>query len=186
MALGDTILPINRALFPNGFCQGPQAIGDFIAQNMQVILPGTISFFVTGPTEPAVEMRSRTWVKTDTTTNTIIGIFNWSPLYGRWLRNHWEYNGGVPPFDERRIYAGVPSVNLGTYDGGEFSGVSDITGPFWQIASEFSDRWPIGVGTTIPIVGTTANVFTITTPATPPAIGVYFIKPTSRIFDRGN
>lgn len=181
----DTILPINRIQTPPGFCGGAQQIADFITQNLQVLLPGTISFFIISPDEPSVEFRDRLWVKTDAATNTVIGYFTYSPFYGKWLANHWQFNGGVPPTNKREIFTGS-LTDLETYDGGESGTVSDTTGPFWEQDTVFSDTWPLGIGATIPTPLTTAQVFTVTTPADPKAIGVYFIKPTGRIYDRGN
>jgi len=181
---GDIILPINRAILPAGFCGGAQEIGDFIAQNMQVVLPGSISFFITQSSEPTVENRSKVWIKTDSTNGTIVGVFTWSPNYGFWLMNRWMFNGGSPPFSERRIFVGQ-STDVPFYDGGESSTVSDVTGPFWVVDPAFADKWPLGVGTTIALPGVTAQEFA-TGANDPKAIGVYFLKPSGRIFVRGN
>lgn len=179
---GDIILPINRAIFPASWCGGAQEIGDFIAQNMQVVLPGSISFFVTQSNEPTVEQHSLTWQKTDPSTGVIIGEFRWSPVFGVWLKNHWST--GVPPFAERKIFTG--SLNdLALFDGGENSTVSDTTGPFWVEDSAFADKSLLGVGAAIPLPLVTAPEF-VTGANDPKFIGVRFIKASGRLYDRGS
>jgi hypothetical protein len=162
-----------------------QALATAIAAAQRVLLPVDVSFFIAGPNEPTVEQRSLVWVKTDAATEVIVGLYRWSPLYSAWLRNHWEFIGGVPPTYERRLFFGTLN-QLETHDGGESGTVTNTTGPFWEVDSTKADKWPIGVGTEVVTVNTTAQVFDDAVPGDPAAVGVYFIKPTGRLFDRGN
>ena len=134
--------------------------------------------------------RDKPWLKLDAITGTIVGIFSWSPTYGQWLSNHWLYAGQTPPLNERRMFVGT-LTDLETYENGEGGTVSATTGPFWALDSAFNGMMPYGAFagsmTTTPIITPlVTSVFDTTGAATDPeAIGVYFIKPSGRIFDRG-
>ncbi len=184
MAINDTILEVDVTPFPAGTCfSNNQDLANAIAQSLQVIFPGSLTPWNIGSDTPSVDFRDRPWLKTDAVTGTILGVFTWSPFYGAWLQNHWQYNGNNPPTNERRIFVGT-LTNLETYDGGEAGTVSDITGPYWVQDTTFNDSAAVGVGT---LAVTPGASFTISTPGagTLSGVGVYFIKPSGRIFDRG-
>lgn len=186
MAISDINLQVNVTPFPPGTCfQTDQDLADGVAAALQVIFPGTLTAWNIGSSQPSVENRDKPWLRLDAITNTITGIFSWSPVYGLWTENHWLYNGGTPPFQERRIFVGT-LTNLQTYDGGEAGTVSDVTGPFWVQDTVFTDGIPVGVGAKVTVPDTTI-VSNVTDGASPlNLVGVYFIKPSGRIFDRGS
>ena len=174
-------LEVIAPTLPPGSCLDPE-IPALIAQT-RVLFPSQFSLFIKGANEPTVEQRTYGWMKTDAITGVIQGIFTWSALYGLWLKPHWTNNS--VPNNERRIWVGSLTA-LETYDGGESSTVSDTTGPFWQQATAMADKFPLGVGGTIPTVGTNDDVFDVGTPASPQGHGVYFVMPTGRLYDRSS
>jgi len=182
MPTDDIILRTEVSPFPPGFCPANnQELANAIAESIEVFLPNEFAFAIMGPNQPTVEQRGRIWAKTDASTGVIVGFFTWNLVVGAWTKNHW--NGGVVPTYERRIFVGT-LTQLETYDGGEAGTVSQSTGPFWQRDTAFSDLWPLGVGTLIAAPLGTLAVFDDATPGVPNAIGVYFIKPTTRLWDR--
>lgn len=189
MAITNTNLPVTITPFPPGTCfQTDQDLANAIAAAIRVTLPGTITPWNVGPNQPAVNDRDKPWLKTDDITNTIVGIFNYSPTYGNWVQNHWLLNGNNPPLNERRIFVGTLS-DLETFDGGEPGTISASTGPFWiQAEAAFTGGVPVGVPADAAIapLGTEA-LATIPATGSPNVnvVGVYFIQPSGRIFDRG-
>ena len=185
--MSDIPLRITPPTLSPGYCMPGTVIGfvNDLFNGAYAWLPDDLAQVVIGSNVPSVDQRDRIWFKTSVTNLSICGIFRWAPTYGLWVQNHWLFNGCVPPTDKREIYVGAAG-NVDTYDGGEVAAVTDVTGPFWEIDTDFDDCWPIGVGATIATVGNTANVFDVSTPAVPPAIGVYFLKPTGRIYERGS
>lgn len=150
---------------------------------IRVLFPSQYSLFIIGSSEPTVEQRDYAWMKTDAITGIIQGIFTWSALYGLWLKPHW--NANTVPSSERRAWIGS-LTSLQSYDGGESATVSETTGPFWERDTNMDDKFPLGVGSTLGVVATAQNVFDDATPGAPQAYGVYWIKPTGRIYDRAN
>lgn len=172
---------------PAGFCLSATSVHDLLTQ-IQAFLPGEFTVWNVGPNQPTVENRTTPWHKTDPTTGIGVGDFDYSAVFGLWLKNHWINNGGSPPFNERRLFIGS-LIDLETFEGGEPGTISDVTGPFWVQDTTFNNLIPVGVGAfiatpntvivspRIPSAGSVAN--------DPGAIGVFFIKPSSRIYDRG-
>lgn len=178
--MAETIdLQVIVPTLPPGGCIDPQ-IRSFM-QQLRVLFPAGYALHITGPNEPSVEERDYLWDKTDSITGALLGTFSWSALYGLWLKPHWI--GASVPSNERRIYLGS-LTSLETFDGGESATVSDTTGPFWKEDTDFQDKWPLGVGATLSTVATDQDVFDDATPGAPQGRGVYFIKPTGRIYDR--
>lgn len=183
--MSNLTLPVLPPSFPAGYCPTPQELANAIAAGLRVILPGWIGLVVIGNNEPTVDQRGGIWYKTEPNANTVVGVCTWSPFYGFWLSNHWLHNGGLPPYNERRIFVGSLS-DLEVYDGGEPGTVSDTTGPFWVIDTDWADKWPLGVGTHIAVVDTDASIFSDAYHGDPDARSAYFVKPSGRLFDRCN
>ena len=163
-AMPDTDIILRTAVspFPPGYCPTTnQQFADDIAA--------------------AVEQRDRIWAKVDDSTGVIIGFYTWNTVVGQWVKNHWPL--GVIPTNERRIFIGS-LLALESYDGGESGTISQSTGSFWVQDTAFTDKWPLGVGTLIAAPLSTLSVFDDAVPGVPDAIGVYVIKPSSRLWDR--
>jgi hypothetical protein len=186
--MADIPLRITPPSLPYGYCM-PGTVQGFVSDIFTgafAWLPDDLGQIVIGPNTPTVEERGRIWFKTETTYSSIVGIFLWSPIYGIWISNHWQYKGGVSPYYERRIFVGT-KTQLELYDGGEPGTVSPCTGPFWEEDTLMRDTFPLGVAATgVPAVYTDAVVFDVAGAAAPEGMRVYFIKPTTRRFDRGS
>jgi hypothetical protein len=173
---------------PAGFCFNATSIHNLLTQ-IQVFFPSVFAVWNFGPDEPTVENRSKPWHKTDSSTSIGVGDFDYSPIFGLWLKNHWINNGGNPPFNERKIFVGS-LTDLELFDGGEPGTVSDTTGPFWQQDTTFNNLLPVGVGLFAPNVNVAVPAPAIASAGAagndPGAMAVYFIKPTGRLYDRSS
>jgi hypothetical protein len=168
---------------PAGSCLNPE-LTQLIGKT-QVLFPAEFSLSIRNPNEPTVEQRDYVWFKTDPITNEIVGTFTWSGVYGLWIQPHFG-TGGVP-LNERRIYIGS-LTSLDTYDGGETGTATETRGPFWIADTNFQNRFPVGVGSYAGTVDTDAGDAPSLTsaPGNPDGRGVYFIKPSGRIYDRSS
>ena len=121
----DIALPVEPPVFPPNYCFAPQQYANDLASGLIVSLPGTVTPWNIGPNAPTTSLRDRPWRKIDPVTGVSVGDFDWSPLYGKWLKQH--FHNGAP------FYQFVPtSVSLDTFDGGEAGAVTPIAGPFWK------------------------------------------------------
>jgi hypothetical protein len=155
-----------------------QETADAIAKSIEVFFPGEFSLTIKSPNQPTVEQRSYTWNKTDASTGQSLDYFEWNTIVGQWTRAHWP--NGLPVY-ERRLWLGT-LAQLELYDGGEPGTVSASTGPYWVQDTNFTDRIPIGAGTTP--VGTSANTQVGADGAKTEVWSAYVIKCTARIWDR--
>lgn len=100
-------------------------------------------------TKPAEIDQDKMWIKVDGSTQPE-GQFVFGG--GSWIWPH-EVPAAGP---ERRLYVGT-AASIDTYDGGSAGAVTDRTGPFWEIDTDFQARMPLGVGT-LPVSGTVVSV----------------------------
>lgn len=96
---------------------------------------------------PTAADRDKIWFNTDT------GRFlRYEGSIGAWVADH-----TVPPNDGRVVLYTGSAGDVDVLDGGS-SGTATLTsGPFWEIAGEFANRFPVGVGT-FPLSGTVVGV----------------------------
>lgn len=96
---------------------------------------------------PAAADRDKIWFNTDT------GRFlRYEGSIGAWVADH-----PTPPDDGRVILFTGDAGSVDTLDGGSSGAVALTSGPFWEIATEFANRFPVGVGT-FPLSGTVVGV----------------------------
>lgn len=125
-------MPINAIVTPGAIPEGacPQSVQEWqnlFAKYLQVTFPLSFAGLNTGNTEPAANMRSFPWYRTnaDGSPDNIYTYFN-----GTWVRPH-----PIAPLDAgMRFYDGT-RASLDTYDGGESGSVTSISGPMWQIVT---------------------------------------------------
>lgn len=127
---------------------------------------------IVSPDQPSVEDQDKLWLQTDAFNNPI-QFFLFSSQYAAWLWPH-----PTPPSDPRLILYTGAAGDVDTLDGGDALAVTETTGPFWEIETEFTDRLPIGAGT-VP-VNTNSQEFDDDTPNYPEVRGVYFLSRTAR------
>ena len=94
------------------------------------------SFFNFGPTTPALNNQIYPWLDNNG--------FWWVFTGGYWTRQNPVAAGSL----ERRIYVGT-TTDLLSYDGGDGTAYSGniYAGAMWEVDTEFSARFPVGVGT---------------------------------------
>jgi len=153
----DINLVVIAPVLPPGSCVSPEVPA--LIGKTQVLFPSNYSLFITGPNEPTVEQRDYSWLKTNSTTGVLIGVFQWSALFGKWLKYHFP-NGNVPS-NERLLYVST-EASLESFDGGEPGSVTATTGPFWEKDKDTT--------------GATATDY----------LSSMWIKPTGRIYDRSS
>jgi hypothetical protein len=112
-----------------------QNLANDIIGGTQAVFNSTIgnSFFNFGPTYPAINNR----------------IYPWLDENGQWWiydQGFWVRKNPVTAAYERRIYVGT-TTDLLSYDGGDGTATATIlTGPMWEVDTEFEARFPVGVG----------------------------------------
>jgi len=107
----------------------------------------------------------------------LVNAFAFHTTLNAWVRRH-PYEAGSPV---RLMWTGDLTA-LQNFDGGDTDTPGQAAGPMWEEDTDMADVFPLGVGTTIATAGDKADVFTVTTPAAPQAVGVYWIKRTARIY----
>lgn len=154
---------------------------DYMSKTVWTLPLGELSGVYVSDTPPADN--SYVWFQIDPTTKGQVypTPFLYSTHYGQWIALY-----PVPALDnERRLWVGTP-VELETYDGGAAGAVTDTTGPFWEIDTDFEDRIPGGVKAagTIAAVSTDydANEAQTAAPNTVQVRGTYIIKRTARVY----
>jgi hypothetical protein len=139
-------MSVNLQLVPGSlstecYPSSPQVLYNEMFEKGVAIL-GDITGILIQSSAPDPEDRDKAWVKLTApggppTSSRPLVWYN-----GQWVARH-PYDPGDPI---RLIWVGDPA-DLDTFDGGSAGTVSDISGAFWEIDSEFAGRVPIGVGT---------------------------------------
>lgn len=130
---------IPGTLASNCWPSTPQALYNEMFAKGVAQVPG-LAGVVASETTPVPGDRDKVWFQLDGA-----GVLV-RPYYfasGEWLAAHPD----EPSSGKRILFVG-DAANIDTLDGGEAGTVSDTTGPFWEIDTEFAARFPIGVGTT--------------------------------------
>ena len=131
-----TLITLTAPSLPVNYCPASyQKLANEIIGGTQATFNSTIgnSFFNFGPTYPAINNR----------------IYPWLDENGQWWiydQGFWLRKNPVTAAYERRIYVGT-TTDLLSYDGGDGTATATIlTGPMWEVDTEFEARFPVGVG----------------------------------------
>ena len=131
-----TLITLTPPSLPVSYCPlNYQNLANDIIGGTQAVFNSTIgnSFFNFGPTYPAINNR----------------IYPWLDENGQWWiydQGFWLRKNPVTAAYERRIYVGT-TTDLLSYDGGDGTATATpITGPMWEVDTEFEARFPVGVG----------------------------------------
>lgn len=173
----DLQIPIEFTPLDSGTCFQTDAerLEGFSAKQF-VTIPGQYVSVVISETTPAALDRDKLWAKIDSN-NQLQYTFTWSLAFNLWVALH-----EVPAVgSERRLWVGT-TVDLQTYDGGSVAAVTDVTGPFWEVDTDFADKSVIGVGGAHTPVATDFQIFDDATPGDPKFRTVYIIKRTARTY----
>lgn len=127
----------------------PQTLyNEMFAKGVCQLASGAIVGVYPSQTAPGIGDRDKLWIKLDAS-DRALGAYMYAG--GLWVWKHPCPAGGF----ERRLFVGS-TADLATYDGGTNTAVSDVTGPMWEVDTNFAARFPVGVGTTAN--GTVINV----------------------------
>jgi hypothetical protein len=131
-----TLITLTAPSLPANYCPASyQKLANDIIGGTQATFNSTIgnSFFNFGPTYPAINNR----------------IYPWLDENGQWWiydQGFWLRKNPVTAAYERRIYVGT-TTDLLSYDGGDGTATAtSLTGPMWEVDTEFEARFPVGVG----------------------------------------
>lgn len=103
-------------------------------------------YYNLGPNAPGVNNRVYPWFRTDSDEQD--GWWYWNTSVGAWVRRH----PIEPGTSIRMIWVGT-LVELATFDGGDNNTPGDASGPMWEVDTDFSAKFPVGVGA-FPVSGT--------------------------------
>jgi hypothetical protein len=149
---------------PANYCIGTNGLQDFVtlifAQAYGTLdTTASIAKIIIGSTQPTADQEDYIWIRLNPVTTVFDKIYNF--VNGKWVSPHPISTNS----DERKIWAGS-SADVYRLDGGVNDTVSDTTGPFWEIDTEMSGKFPLGVGTlaggTVVEVNTTGGVDELT------------------------
>lgn len=130
------ILPVVAGQLPTGFCPPDlQSMLNGFSAVQTVTFPSTFTGIVKSATKPTDT--TQVWQQLDAMGNpTQIYVF----ANGAWISRHPLPSGFIMLW-----LTVLPSFN--TFDGGDGNALSSISGPMWEVVTDFAARSPMGVGT---------------------------------------
>jgi len=134
----NTTVNLVKGTIPTSACfSSVQALYDLVIDSTTAHVKGEYSLFNFGDTVPAVSDQDKPWIRTIGNAPDKVYVYE----SGYWLSLHPVPVGSY----ERRIWTGT-TAQLAQYDGGDTGSVSAFTGPFWEVDTDFSAVFPVGVG----------------------------------------
>lgn len=134
--MSQTQLPIMALTVPPDLCwETPQTTIPIIASLLRAIFNG--NEWNTGSTTPSPADRTKPWDRTNSD-GTPDGVWNY--YNGFWTQQHPLPPGFVG------MWEGDPA-NIDAFDGGETAGITNMTGPFWELVTAMAGRSPMHPGT---------------------------------------
>ncbi len=125
----------------------PQTLNVDIVTRIQAFLSSAFPGIYVGPTAPPVDQRNRLWF------NTAQDSFHWYQyVNGDWMRVY-----EIAASSSLRWMWQGSEANLKTFAGGDTNAIGTMSGPLWEIDTDYVGRVPIGVGL---IPGTTTPAIT--------------------------
>lgn len=110
---------------------------DLVSQMTGTVLDGSLKYIIS-ETAPGADDRNKLWIKTSSGAPVRQYVF----YNGAWV---WPHN--IPAADGRVIIYTGSAASIDTLDGGTSGVANSASGPFWEIVTELSGRFPLGVGT---------------------------------------
>ena len=110
---------------------------DLVSQMTGTVLDGSLKYIIS-ETAPGADDRNKLWIKTSSGAPVRQYIF----YNGAWV---WPHN--IPAADGRVIIYTGSAASVDTLDGGTSGVAKSASGPFWEIVTGLSGRFPLGVGT---------------------------------------
>jgi hypothetical protein len=110
---------------------------DLVSQMTGTVLDGSLKYIIS-ETAPGADDRDKLWIKTSSGAPVRQYIF----YNGAWV---WPHH--IPAGDTKlQIYKGSAD-SVATLDGGTAGAVRSSSGPFWEIDTDLSGKFPLGAGT---------------------------------------
>lgn len=109
---------------------------DLVSQISGSVLDGSLKYIISG-TAPGADDRDKLWIKTSSGAPVRQFIY----YNGAWV---WPHH--IPAGDGRLILYKGSAASVDTLDGGSSGTAKSASGPFWEIDSDLSGRFPLGVG----------------------------------------
>lgn len=140
------ILPVS--IIPPEFAEGycPASIQAFANDLLNgATLQGDATLDTTVISETAPANHTKLWFKLDGSLNPFaiaggIPLFKWSNTLGTWVARHPALPG------THRWEEFTAPGDIDTYEGGTAGAVTDTTGPFWEIDTDYNGRSPMSPG----------------------------------------
>jgi hypothetical protein len=110
---------------------------DLVSQMTGTVLDGSLKYIIS-ETAPGADDRDKLWIKTSSGAPVRQYVF----YNGAWV---WPHH--IPAADGRVIIYTGSAASIDTLDGGTSGVAKSASGPFWEIVTELSGRFPLGVGT---------------------------------------
>ena len=110
---------------------------DLVSQMTGSVLDGSLKYVISA-TAPGADDQDKLWIKTSSGAPVRQFVY----YNGSWV---WPHH--IPASDGRVIIYTGSAASVDTLDGGTSGTAKSASGPFWEIVTDMSGRFPLGVGT---------------------------------------
>ena len=131
-------IPLFSGVLPSSCYSNFQGLSDDIMSYGYGLIDGATEYIVS-ETAPGADDQGKLWIQVNSSNQP---IRQWIYSGGAWLWPH-----PIPPNDNRlQMFVGS-AAEVDTLDGGVAGTAGSKSGPFWEIYSDMSAKFPMGVGT---------------------------------------
>jgi len=132
-----TVNLVKGTIDPSSCFSDVKQLYDLFIDATTAHVKGEYSLFNFGDTVPAVSDQDKPWIRTIGKAPDKIYVYD----NGYWMSLHPVPVGSY----ERRMWTGT-TAQLAEYDGGSAGTPTALTGPFWEVDTDFAAVFPVGVG----------------------------------------
>ena len=131
-------VPLYSGVLPSSCYSNFQGLSDDIMSYGYGLIDGATEYIVS-ETAPGADDQGKLWIQVNSSNQP---IRQWIYSGGAWIWPH-----PIPPGDNRlQMFVGS-AAEVDTLDGGVAGTAGSKSGPFWEIYSDMSAKFPMGVGT---------------------------------------
>ena len=131
-------VPLYSGVLPSSCYSNFQGLNDDIMSYGYGLIDGATEYIVS-ETAPGADDQGKLWIQVNSSNQP---IRQWIYSGGAWLWPH-----PIPPNDKRLQMFYGSAAEVDTLDGGVAGTAGAKSGPFWEIYSDMSAKFPMGVGT---------------------------------------
>ena len=131
-------IPLFSGVLPSSCYSNFQGLSDDIMSYGYGLIDGATEYIVS-ETAPGADDQGKLWIQVNSSNQP---IRQWIYSGGAWLWPH-----PIPPNDKRLQMFYGSAAEVDTLDGGVAGTAGSKSGPFWEIYSDMSAKFPMGVGT---------------------------------------